>query len=175
MFLPKRNGASGGGGGGQELTVAYLKQVEDLFQDQREKYEALLDVIEDFKAQRINVTGAIARVKELFKGYNDIVFGFNVFLPKGSEITSVDDDEPTQRNPVGIGEAASFINKLKNRFGSGDQVYKSFLDIARMYRKGDKDSIEVYQEVAELFDYHLDLLDEFITFFSRRLCCSTDA
>nr|XP_023873631.1 paired amphipathic helix protein Sin3-like 2 [Quercus suber] len=39
-----------------------------------------------------DTVGVIARVKELFKGHNNLIFGFNTFLPKGYEIT-LDDDE----------------------------------------------------------------------------------
>lgn len=40
----------------QKLTtndaLTYLKEVKDMFQDQREKYEMFLEVMKDFKAQR---------------------------------------------------------------------------------------------------------------------------
>lgn len=43
-------------GSTQKLTtndaLSYLKQVKDMFQDQREKYDRFLDVMKDFKAQR---------------------------------------------------------------------------------------------------------------------------
>lgn len=43
-------------GGAQKLTtndaLSYLKDVKDMFQDQREKYDRFLDVMKDFKAQR---------------------------------------------------------------------------------------------------------------------------
>lgn len=49
-------GAGGGGGSTQKLTtndaLTYLKEVKDMFQDQREKYDMFLDVMKDFKAQR---------------------------------------------------------------------------------------------------------------------------
>jgi histone deacetylase complex regulatory component SIN3 len=35
---------------------------------------------------RTDSTGVIARVKELFKGHNHLIFGFNTFLPKGVDI-----------------------------------------------------------------------------------------
>ncbi|AES97531.2 paired amphipathic helix protein [Medicago truncatula] len=35
---------------------------------------------------RTDTTGVIARVKELFKGHNHLIFGFNTFLPKGVDI-----------------------------------------------------------------------------------------
>ncbi|KAI3716990.1 hypothetical protein L1987_68268 [Smallanthus sonchifolius] len=164
---------AGGFGGGsassaQKLTTSdaltYLKEVKDMFQDQREKYDMFLDVMKDFKAQRIDTTGVIARVKNLFKGHNNLIFGFNTFLPKGYEITVIEDDEPPPKKTVEFDEAISFVNKIKRRFQNDDRVYKSFLDILNMYRKEHKGINEVYQEVATLFYDHPDLLDEFTRF-----------
>lgn len=51
-------GTGGGSGGGatQKLTtndaLSYLKEVKDIFQDEREKYDKFLDVMKDFKSQR---------------------------------------------------------------------------------------------------------------------------
>jgi paired amphipathic helix protein Sin3a len=43
-------------------------------------------------------------------------------------------------------------------------VYKAFLEILNMYRKEEKSIQEVYDEVAQLFRHHQDLLDEFTHF-----------
>ncbi|KAL8471473.1 hypothetical protein ACS0TY_028934 [Phlomoides rotata] len=174
-------GSSNGGGAGvsvsgagvaastsQKLTtndaLSYLKQVKDMFQDQREKYDSFLDVMKDFKAQRIDTVGVIARVKELFKGHPNLILGFNTFLPKGFEITLTEEEEAPPKRTVEFEEAISFVNKIKKRFQNDDHVYKSFLDILNMYRKEHKGISEVYQEVAVLFDDHPDLLDEFTRF-----------
>lgn len=57
--IPGAGGGGGGGGGAQKLTtndaLSYLKEVKDMFQDQREKYDMFLDVMKDFKAQRYTV------------------------------------------------------------------------------------------------------------------------
>ncbi|OIW12423.1 hypothetical protein TanjilG_04172 [Lupinus angustifolius] len=164
-------GGVGGGGGGatpsQKLTtndaLSYLKEVKDMFQDQREKYDLFLEVMKDFKAQRIDTAGVIARVKELFKGHNNLIFGFNTFLPKGYEITLDEGDAPPKKT-VEFDEAITFVNRIKKRFQNDDHVYKSFLDILNMYRKEHKDIGEVYSEVATLFKDHRDLLDEFTRF-----------
>ncbi|KAI4347649.1 hypothetical protein L6164_008441 [Bauhinia variegata] len=163
-------GGDGGGGGGttsQKLTtndaLSYLKEVKDMFQDQREKYDMFLEVMKDFKAQRTDTAGVIARVKELFKGHNNLIFGFNTFLPKGYEIT-LDEDEALPKKTVEFEEAISFVNKIKRRFQNDEHVYKSFLDILNMYRKEHKDICEVYSEVSSLFEDHPDLLEEFKRF-----------
>ncbi|KAL3526467.1 hypothetical protein ACH5RR_011123 [Cinchona calisaya] len=178
---PQVPGGSGGGGGGsggggvgvgggssQKLTtndaLTYLKEVKDMFQDQREKYDMFLDVMKDFKAQRIDTAGVIARVKDLFKGHPNLILGFNTFLPKGYEITLNDDEEAQPKRTVEFEEAISFVNKIKKRFQNEDHVYKSFLDILNMYRKEHKGINDVYHEVAVLFEDHPDLLDEFTRF-----------
>ncbi|PIA62320.1 hypothetical protein AQUCO_00200364v1 [Aquilegia coerulea] len=168
---PQIQGGGGGGGGSsaQALTtndaLAYLKAVKEMFQDKKDKYDEFLDVMKDFKAQRIDTAGVIARVKDLFKGHRDLILGFNTFLPKGYEITlPLDGDEPPPKKPVEFEEAINFVNKIKTRFQNDDRVYKSFLEILNMYRKDNKSITEVFQEVASLFHDHPDLLDEFIHF-----------
>ncbi|KAK8566032.1 hypothetical protein V6N12_059575 [Hibiscus sabdariffa] len=161
-------GASVGGGGvSQKLTtydaLTYLKEVKGMFQDQKDKYDLFLEVMKDFKAQRTDTVGVIARVKALFKGHNNLIYGFNTFLPKGYEIT-LDEDEAPPRRTVEFEEAISFVNKIKKRFQNDEHVYKSFLDILNMYRKEHKDINEVYSEVASLFEDHPDLLEEFTRF-----------
>ncbi|KAL4362985.1 hypothetical protein GQ457_04G006650 [Hibiscus cannabinus] len=158
-----------GTGATQRLTtndaLVYLKAVKDIFQEKKEKYDEFLEVMKDFKAQRIDTTGVIARVKELFKGYRDLILGFNTFLPRGYEITlPLEDEQPPQKKPVEFGEAISFVNKIKTRFQGEDHVYKSFLDVLNMYRRENKSITEVYQEVAVLFQDHPDLLLEFTHF-----------
>ncbi|KAJ8750132.1 hypothetical protein K2173_014047 [Erythroxylum novogranatense] len=166
-IVGKGGGAACGSGTSQKLTtsdaLSYLKEVKDMFQDQREKYDMFLEVMKDFKAQRTDTAGVIARVKDLFKGHNNLIFGFNTFLPKGYEIT-LDEDEAPPKKTVEFEEAISFVNKIKRRFQNDEHVYKSFLDILNMYRKEHKDINEVYSEVAALFEDHQDLLDEFTRF-----------
>ncbi|WOL03842.1 paired amphipathic helix protein Sin3-like 4 isoform X2 [Canna indica] len=139
--------------------LAYLKAVKDIFQDKREKYDEFLEVMKDFKSQRIDTHGVIARVKELFKGHRDLILGFNTFLPKGYEIKLTE-----EKKPVEFDEAIVFVNKIKSRFSNDEHVYKSFLDILNMYRRENKSIHEVYEEVASLFQSHQDLLEEFTHF-----------
>ncbi|CAN1311175.1 Paired amphipathic helix protein Sin3-like 4 [Linum perenne] len=161
--------AAAAGASAQKLTtndaLAYLKAVREIFEDKREKYDEFLEVMKDFKAQRIDTAGVIARVKDLFKGHRDLILGFNTFLPKGYEITlPLDDEQAPRTKPVEFEEAITFVNKIKTRFEGDDHVYKAFLDILNMYRKENKSIREVYQEVAALFKDHHDLLVEFAHF-----------
>ncbi|GMI99171.1 SIN3-like 2 [Hibiscus trionum] len=168
---PKRavGGGVGGEGDGMGSTsqrlktidaLRYLKEVKEVFQDQKEKYDMFLEVMMDFRAQSIDAVDVIARVKELFKGHNNLIYGFNTFLPTGYGITLDDNNAPPKRT-VEFEDAISFVNKIKNRFQHDEHVYKSFLDVLNMYRREQKDVNELYTEVASLFKDHPDLLEEF--------------
>ncbi|OMP06195.1 Paired amphipathic helix [Corchorus capsularis] len=147
----------GGTGFPQKLTtndaLVYLKAIKDRFYDKRDKYDDFLEIMRDF------------RVKELFKGYPDLILGFNTFVPKEYEITLPPEDieqlpPPRKRPVVEFDEAIFFLNKIKKRFDDG--VYMSFMDILDMYRKQNMSITEVHHEGAALFKGHPDLLSEFM-------------
>ncbi|KAG8482814.1 hypothetical protein CXB51_024098 [Gossypium anomalum] len=179
--MPGGGGGTGGGEGGgggstsQELAkneaFTYLMEVKGMFQDQKEKYDMFLEVLKDFKAQRTDIVDVIARVKELLKGHNNLIYGFNTYLPKEYGIT-LDEDEAPQKKTVEFDEAISFVKKIKKRFQNDEHVYKSYVDIFNMNRKH-KDRNEVYTEVASLFEDHPDLLYDFHIGFYRGAWTST--
>eukprot|EP00882_Tetradesmus_deserticola_P017808 GHRQ01019100.1.p1 GENE.GHRQ01019100.1~~GHRQ01019100.1.p1 ORF type:complete len:190 (+),score=74.67 GHRQ01019100.1:374-943(+) len=153
--------------------LTYLREVKNRFADKKDVYDTFLEIMKEFKAQRIDTAGVIARVKELFRGHKELVLGFNTFLPKGYEIQLADvadmDDEPPpnqmmNKQPVEFDQAINYVNKIKTRFASDERVYKAFLEILNMYRKGQKTITNVYDEVAVLFRAHADLLTEFTYF-----------
>ncbi|KAH1092031.1 hypothetical protein J1N35_019288 [Gossypium stocksii] len=109
---------------------------------------------------RTDVIGVVERVKELFKGHNNLVQGFNIFLPKRYKIT-VDQDRPSPRMIDEKTEAIYFVKKIHKR---DENVYPSFLDVLKKYRTGHTDIIEVVTKVASLFEDHPDLLEEFMSY-----------
>ena len=74
------------------------------------------------------------------------------------------EDPPAPKQAVEFDQAIAYVNKIKTRFASDERVYKAFLEILNMYRKGQKTIANVYDEVALLFRNHRDLLDEFTYF-----------
>ncbi|VVA90834.1 unnamed protein product [Arabis nemorensis] len=148
----------------------YLKAVKDIFHDNKEKYEKFLELMKDFKAQRIDTEGVIGEIKDLFKGYKDLLLGFNTFLPQGYKITLPEEEKPKIR--VDYKDAIGFVTKIKERFGTDEHAYKRFLDILNMYRKQRKSISDVYKEVTKLFKGHEDLLVEFVNFLPN---CSESA
>lgn len=127
-----------------------------------------------YELNRIDTEGVIKRVKKIFKGHRDLILGFNQFLPRGHEIR-VEDIEREEREEakrqaqgqkpqVEFVHAISYVNKIKTRFASDERVYKTFLEILNMYRKNLKSISQVYEEVAQLFKSHNDLLEQFTYF-----------
>lgn len=74
------------------------------FSDKPQIYNEFLEIMKNFKAQsydirpdltvrvwlnlfvdyrRISTPGVIEKVKNLFRGYNKLILGFNTFLPEG--------------------------------------------------------------------------------------------
>lgn len=89
-----RGPAMGGGGGMRELRVEdallYLDDVKKEFGDRPRVYNEFLAIMKNFKTQEVDTPGVIARVSKLFRGYNNLILGFNKFLPDGYKISLED-------------------------------------------------------------------------------------
>ena len=77
-------------GGMRELRVEdallYLDDVKREFGDRPRVYNEFLAIMKNFKSQEVDTPGVIARVSKLFRGYNNLILGFNKFLPDGYKI-----------------------------------------------------------------------------------------
>ena len=82
--------AAQGPGMGRELkledALLYLEQVKLEFGDRPRIYNEFLEIMKNFKAQEVDTIGVINRVRRLFHGYNNLILGFNTFLPDGYKI-----------------------------------------------------------------------------------------
>ncbi|KAH0868527.1 hypothetical protein HID58_075549, partial [Brassica napus] len=66
---------------------AYLRTVQDKFHNDHDKYDKFLAIMNNFEARRIDRAHCILEVRELFKGHQDLISGFNKFLPEWLEIS----------------------------------------------------------------------------------------
>ena len=64
-----------------EDALLYLDQVKMEFGDKPEIYNEFLDIMKNFKAQKIDTPSVIQRIKRLFAGSTKLILGFNTFLP----------------------------------------------------------------------------------------------
>ena len=58
-------------------------QVKTEFSDQPDVYNEFLAIMKNFKAQEIKTPDVIEKVKNLFRGHNNLTLEFNAFLPEG--------------------------------------------------------------------------------------------
>ena len=95
---PFRQGPPPGSGippqGMRELRVedalVYLDDVKREFGDRPTIYNEFLEIMKNFKSQEVDTPGVIDRVSRLFRGYNNLILGFNKFLPDGYKISLQD-------------------------------------------------------------------------------------
>jgi len=73
-----------------EDALTYLDEVKRQFGDQPHIYNMFLEIMKSFKAEAIDTPGVIQKVSELFKGHNNLILGFNTFLPPGYRIENSD-------------------------------------------------------------------------------------
>ena len=87
----------GAGGGMKELRVEdallYLDDVKREFGHRPRVYNEFLAIMKNFKSQEVDTPGVIERVSKLFRGYNNLILGFNKFLPDGYKISLEDLEE----------------------------------------------------------------------------------
>ncbi|CAF4528545.1 unnamed protein product [Rotaria socialis] len=74
-----------------EDALSYLDKVKNQFALQPQVYNQFLDIMKEFKSQRIcfisiDTQEVINRVSTLFHGHPDLIVGFNTFLPPGYKI-----------------------------------------------------------------------------------------
>ena len=145
-----------------ENALEFLDQVKNQFQNQNQTYTQFLDVMKDFKLHKIDTPGVIIKVSELFKGHNNLIEGFNTFLPLGYKIT-VPVEQTNHKQPE-FDHARGYVKKIKSRFADQPETYKQFLEILHAFHREQHTIKEVYGQVAQLFKDHSDLLDEFTQF-----------
>jgi paired amphipathic helix protein Sin3a len=89
-------------GGMRELRVEdallYLDDVKREFGDRPRVYNEFLAIMKNFKSQEVDTPGVIERVSKLFNGYDNLILGFNKFLPDGYKITATDLERLNKQN-----------------------------------------------------------------------------
>ena len=80
-----------------EDALLYLDDVKREFGDRPRVYNEFLAIMKNFKSQEVDTPGVIARVSKLFRGYNNLILGFNKFLPDGYKISLADLEEADAR------------------------------------------------------------------------------
>lgn len=95
--------------------LSYLEQVKFQFSSRPDIYNLFLDIMKDFKSQNIDTPGVIERVSTLFKGFNNLIQGFNTFLPPGYRIECSQDPNDPIKVITPVGNSTVMINNVNSR------------------------------------------------------------
>ncbi|KFK22654.1 hypothetical protein AALP_AAs45238U000100 [Arabis alpina] len=76
----------------KEDAKRYLKEVEKAFENKVGKNATFLKLMVDFKHGRISVHAWLLRVKELLRGHNKLIAGFNIYVPHKYKLKIDEDD-----------------------------------------------------------------------------------
>ncbi|KAG8711150.1 Transcriptional regulatory protein sin3 [Ceratobasidium sp. 394] len=66
--------------------------------------------------------------------------------------------------PQGLNNALAYVDLVKNTYSDQPEIYSGFLDVMRDFRNGLITMAEVGSRVAELFDGHPELIEQFNVF-----------
>ena len=151
--------------------LSYLDQVKQQFGNQPHLYNEFLDIMKEFKLQTIDPSGVINRVSNLFRGYSDLIVGFNAFLPPGYEIeVQANGHQPDQAvtslstglDPAAASQTAanSAADSPKPEPSSDNEpdFYLEFLDIMGESRSGNIDGPGAVNRVSKLFTDYSDII-----------------
>lgn len=134
----------------------------------------------------IDTNRVIEEVKTLFVDHPHLIQGFNDFLPPTLKIPGKDQDDNSQSSSApqtrqrsaqksqsgedesdrqkDLAKAKEYVRKIKKRFESTPDTYKSFLSILQDFSREKITTQEIYDKVSNLFQDHSDLLDDFSHF-----------
>lgn len=90
--------------------LSYLEQVKFQFHSRPDIYNLFLDIMKDFKSQTIDTPGVIERVSALFKGYPNLIQGFNTFLPQGYRIECSNNPNDPIKVTTPMGSSTTVLN-----------------------------------------------------------------
>ncbi|XP_065204109.1 uncharacterized protein LOC135834198 [Planococcus citri] len=141
-----------------ETALMFLDEIKYKYIRQPQVYNDFLNIMTEFKSQKIDTPGVINRVMHLFKDNPELIQGFNAFLPPGYKIdvvrsvhgnlaqASVSVDTPTSSSSSSVSPnqpvilptfnyAINFVNKVKYRFRNEPDKYQNFLEILHTYQR----------------------------------------
>ncbi|KAK7348674.1 hypothetical protein VNO80_23277 [Phaseolus coccineus] len=124
--------------------VEYLDKVQKKFED-KEKFKEFLKIITSYILYRKDLGSVVEKVKEFLKDHHDLLSGFNNFLPEGYEILL------PPKDTVQLEDAIKYVQKIKDRFGDTNGIYKAFVEILTNWKKNGMSNGEVYHEASVVY------------------------
>ncbi|KAK1359750.1 hypothetical protein POM88_044224 [Heracleum sosnowskyi] len=140
--------------------VQYVLSVKNTFGDNAEEYLHFLALLNAFRANRITIPVVISRLKLLFSEHQELLEGFNQFLPEEFKIVL-----PLTRRPdTTMEKPIRYVNKVKVAFAQERERYASFLQLITGYQESGMSLQGLSEQMSELLSDRQDLLEEFFEY-----------
>jgi paired amphipathic helix protein Sin3a len=146
--------------------LAFVTQVKVVFKDNKKIYDKFLQLIQDFKDQKINTLSLIEIGIKLFKGHPHLLLGFSNFLPDGCKLRLPLDYDHQQGYQLAIED--EFLNQVKLVFQNNMEKYFEFLQVIADHKAQGIDARGVAAIVKELFKGHTNLILGFNVFLPKK-------
>ncbi|WOG99527.1 hypothetical protein DCAR_0518880 [Daucus carota subsp. sativus] len=139
----------------------FLSSIKDGFGSGSQEYKYFVDLLIEYKQQRITIPVVVARAKLLFLDRQEFIEGFNKFLPAGYEISL-----PLSRGShISYEKARNFVSKVQAAFSQDEERYVSFRQmIVGFLQEGKMSVLELSAKVCEFLEDRQDLLAELFDF-----------
>ncbi|RHN44385.1 putative transcription regulator Others family [Medicago truncatula] len=127
--------------------------------NQRDKCDNFLNVLNDYKTQRIDAANLSKLLKGLFEGHRDLILRLNYYMPDGYAIKLPSEEEQSLEH-CEAKNAKEFLNEVKCRFIQVNQREKNdnFLNVLKDYRTQRIDDANLVIKMKKIFEGHSDLI-----------------
>ncbi|XP_027925441.1 paired amphipathic helix protein Sin3-like 2 [Vigna unguiculata] len=142
--------------------IWFVSELKHEFRNQKEKFRLFHQFLVDYRDDSISYATLVGKVKELLRGHNKLIMGFNYFIEKDFWIELDDETAPHDEE--------QFMNKIKNRFQDDELACNLILDTISKYKEGLKDITEVSRELAIYIEGNEDLVEDFTRLLERHGC-----
>ncbi|CAJ1939993.1 unnamed protein product [Sphenostylis stenocarpa] len=132
--------------------IEYLREVQKKFEDKNEEFQKFLDIMTYFRIHRIDVGTVVEQVGEILRCHDDLILGFNKFLPKGYEILL------PPKGAVQMEDAVKYVQKIKDRFRNKYHIYSTFVKILSSRKQNHMPVQQVFNEVSVVYLSALEFL-----------------
>ncbi|KAF5390047.1 hypothetical protein D9757_003896 [Collybiopsis confluens] len=167
-----------------QSAIRYIHAVQDRYPDNPEVFDEFLDIIRDGNENRVDLSTTILRLEELFEGNQQLVEGFNAFLPGAYGAVEVHDGVPARsgtsapHTPPSSNLIREISSPGKNNTTLGDYmlrirhhyqrtnpaVYQDFQSIVADYVGSLIDLPDVVMYLAGIFKGNFQLVEQFQEF-----------
>lgn len=174
MMPPSQLPPSGYGKASEDLDLSdamlFLSKVKDEYKHDPSTYDQFLELMRDYKHGKVEATGVIRAVSNLFKNKPNLIKGFNDFLPSDFKVWEIPRRQSmviSTKEPEDLdkqSQAYNYIVRVKKRLSGEPETYRAFLEIIRGYQNNRGPTGVVLNQLKRVIGNYPDLIKGFMEF-----------